>query len=66
MAREMNVFQDGRDFYLGDEDTLTQTVTFPGRVPDMDIAAAENARDWFVKIWCAQNDVAPIFEGETF
>lgn len=65
-AAEKHVFQDGRDFYVGTKRRTEQTVTAPMRVTDFDMAAARDARDWFVKIWCARNNVKPLFEGETF
>ena len=65
-AVEKHVFQDGREFYVGTKSRTEQTVTAPMRVNDFDMPAASNARDWFVKIWCARNNVKPLFEGETF
>ncbi|MNW16254.1 hypothetical protein D3C71_2150460 [compost metagenome] len=65
-ATEKHVFQDGRDFYVGTGSHTEQTVTAPMRVSDFDTAAAANARDWFIKVWCARNSIKPLFEGETF
>jgi hypothetical protein len=61
-----HVFQDGRDFYVGTEDETETTVSAPMRVRDFDLAAATDARDWFVKVWCPMNNVQPVFAGETF
>lgn len=65
-SRMASVFQDGRTFYIGDDNLLEQTVSAPMRVSDFDTVAAQDARDWFVKVWCARNAISPQWEGETF
>lgn len=64
--QQLNVFQDGRDFYVGNDDETLMTVTAPMRVLDFDMVAAADARDWFVKIWCPTNSIVPQWAGETF
>lgn len=61
------VEQDGRDFYFldtGGDDTPEpmQSVKAPMGVPDFDMLAAANARHWFIMIWCARENVLPVFE----
>jgi hypothetical protein len=63
---DIRVFQDGRDFYLSRKVQGEKTVTAPMRVRDFDTAAALDARDWFVKVYCARENLHPIFAGETF
>jgi len=60
------VFQDGRDFYVGDDAKTDHLVTAPMRVADMDTVAASNARDWFVKVHAPRAGFTPVFVGATF
>lgn len=64
--QQLNVFQDGRDFYVGNDDETLFIATAPMRVLDFDMPAAAEARDWFVKIWCPMHQITPQWVGETF
>jgi len=58
------VFQDGPQFYIGDDESTFYTISAPMVVRDMDCDAAEIARAWFVGEWAPTHGVVPIFEGE--
>jgi hypothetical protein len=59
-----HVFQDGAAFYVGDESETHEVVTAPMRVADMDMEAAEQARDWFVMVYAPQAGFLPMFTAD--
>lgn len=54
---QVQVFQDGADFYVTemDECEATHTATAPFKVLDSDMEAATKAREWFVSVYAPAN-----------
>lgn len=62
MARERNLYyyQDGSDFYLfnnPDASDHYKTVGYNKHISDWDTAGAIEARNWFIRIWCKENEI---------